>query len=81
MTAAIRPSGRVNFAQALSKMKDNLVRLFVSNSSRQLLTASMLAMATSVETVRSDRSYPRKIKPIKLHAFHHNYRPNYKPFR
>jgi len=41
---------RVNSAQALSKRKDNLVRLFVSNSSRQLLTALILAMATSVET-------------------------------
>jgi len=61
---------RVNFAQAPSKMKDNLVRLFVSNSSRQLLTALMLAMATSVEAVRPDRSYPRKIKPAKLHPFH-----------
>ncbi|WP_089725790.1 IS4 family transposase, partial [Candidatus Thiosymbion oneisti] len=43
---------RVKFAHALSKMKDNLVRLFVSNSSPQLLTALILAMAASVEAVR-----------------------------
>jgi len=49
---------RVNFAQALSKRKDNLVRWFVSSSSRQLLTALILAVATSVEAARPDRSYP-----------------------
>jgi len=69
----------VNFAQALSKRKDNLVRLFVSNSSRQLLTALILAMATSVEAVRPDRSYPRKIKPAKLHPFHPNYKRCHEP--
>jgi len=70
---------RVNFAQALSKRKDNLVRWFVSNSSRQLLTALILAMATSVEAVRPDRSYPRKIKPAKLHPFHPNYKRCHEP--
>ena len=70
---------RVNFAQTLSKRKDNLVRLFVSNSSRQLLTALILMMATSVEAVRPDRSYSRKIKPAKLHPFHPNYKRCHEP--
>jgi hypothetical protein len=65
---------RVNFANALSKMKDNLVRLFVFDSPLQLLTSLVLAMAASVEAVRPDRSYPRKIKPAKLHGFHSNYK-------
>jgi hypothetical protein len=65
---------RVNFANALSKMKDNVVRLFIFDSPRQLLTALVLAMAASVEAVRPDRSYPRKIKPAKLHGFHSNYK-------
>ena len=65
---------RVNFANALSKMKDNVVRLFVFDSPRQRLTALVLAMASSVEAVRPDRSYPRKIKPAKLHGFHPNYK-------
>ena len=65
---------RVNFAQALSKRKDNLARLFVSNFSRQLLTALILAMAASAEAVQPDRSYPRKVKPAKLHPFHPNYK-------
>jgi len=65
---------RVNFANALSKMKDNVVRLFVQGSTPQLLTALVLSMAWSVEAVRPDRSYPRKIKPAKLHGFHPNYK-------
>ena len=69
-----RRAYRVNFANALSKMKDNVVRLFVSNSPLQLLTALVLAMAASVEAVRPNRSYPRKIKPAKLHGFHPNYK-------
>jgi hypothetical protein len=65
---------RVNFANGLSKMKDNLVRLFLFDSAAQLLTRLVLAMAGSVEAVRPDRSYPRKIKPAKLHGFHPNYK-------
>jgi len=65
---------RVNFANALSKMKDNVIRLFVFDSPLPLLTSLVLAMADSVEAVRPDRSYPRKIKPAKLHGFHPNYK-------
>ena len=64
----------MNFANALSKMKDNVVRLFVFDSPLQLLTSLVLAMAASVEAVRPDRSYPRKIKPAKLHGFYPNYK-------
>ena len=48
---------RVDFANALSKMKDNVVRLFVFDSPLQLLTSLVLAMAACVEAVRPDRSY------------------------
>lgn len=65
---------RVNFANALSKMKDNVVRLFVFDSPGMLLRSLVLAMAASTEAVRPDRSYPRKIKPAKLHGFHPNYK-------
>ena len=58
-------------------MKNNLVRLFVFGSKLQMLASLVLAMADSVEAVRPDRSYLRKIKPAKLHGFH----PNYKRFR
>ena len=65
---------RVNFANALSKMKDNIVRLFVFDSPQPSLTSLVFAMATSVEAVRPDRSFPRKIKPAKSHSFHPNYK-------
>ena len=65
---------RVNFANALSKMKDNIVRLFVFDSPNQLLTDLIIAMAASVEAARPDRSCPRKIKPAKLQGFHPNYK-------
>jgi len=60
----------VNFANALSKMKDNLVRLLVSNVSRHLLTALVLAITAGVEAVRPDRSCPRNIKLAKLQGFY-----------
>lgn len=65
---------RVNFANALSKMKDNVVRLFLFDSPKHLLTTLVLAMAASAEAVRPDRSYPRKVKPAKLQGFHPNYK-------
>ena len=65
---------RVNFANALSKIKDNIVRLFFVDSPEPLLNSLVFAMAASVEAVRPDRSYPRKIKPAKLHRFHPNYK-------
>jgi len=42
---------RVNFANALSKMKDNVVRLFLFDSPGLLLTPLVLAMAATVEAV------------------------------
>ena len=55
-------------------MKDNVVRLFLFDSPLQLLTALVHTMAACVEAVRPDRSFPRKIKPAKLHGFHPNYK-------
>jgi len=40
---------------------------------------ALLAMATSVEAVRPDRPYPRKIDPAKLHPFHPNYKRRHEP--
>ena len=65
---------RVNFANALSKMKDNLVRLFLFDSPGQLLSPLVLTMAASVEAVRPNRSYLRKTKSAKLHGFYPNYK-------
>jgi hypothetical protein len=65
---------QINFANALSKMKDNLIRLFLDVWPLTLLTQLVSAMALSVEAVRPDRSYPRRIKPSKSQGFYPNYK-------
>ena len=65
---------RVNFANALSKMKHAVVRLLLGLAGQELLTPLVLTMATNVEAVRPDRSAPRKIKPAKLQGFVGNYK-------
>ncbi len=40
----------------------------------RLLTQPVSAPALSVEAVRPERSYPRRIKPSKLQGFHANYK-------
>ena len=71
---------QVNFANALSKMKDNVIRLFLGIGPATLLHDLVGAMALNVEAVRTDRSYPRRIRPTKLHGFHPNYRSQDKEF-
>ncbi len=65
---------RVNFAHALSKMKNTVVRLLVGAGTTELLTSLILAMAMTVEAVRPDRSFPRPMKPAKIQGFHRNYK-------
>ncbi len=65
---------QVNFANALSKMKDNIVRLFLDIWPPTLLGQLLSAMALSVEAFRPDRSYPRRIKPSKVQGFFPNYK-------
>jgi len=65
---------QVNFANALSKMKDNAVRLFLDIGPLTLLPQLLCAMALSVEAVRPGRSYPRRIKPSKVQGFYSNYK-------
>jgi hypothetical protein len=64
----------VNFAHAWSCMKNTVVRLLVGADTTDLLTSLILAMATTVEAVRPDRSFPRNMKPAKLQGFHRNYK-------
>ena len=65
---------QVNFANALSKMKDNVIRLFLDIGDPTLLTEMVGLMALSVEAVRPGRSNPRHIKPRKLQGFYRNYK-------
>ena len=69
-----RRTYRVNFANALSKMKHAGARLLLGLGGQALVTALIFAMAVSVEAVRPDRSAPRKMKPAKLQGFHPNYK-------
>jgi hypothetical protein len=64
---------QVNFANALSKMKDNVVRLLALETAPDLLERIVCAMALEVEAIRPDRSFPRDIKSTKPKRFHPNY--------
>ena len=61
--AARRHPYRVNFANALSKMKHAGARLLLGLGGQELVATLVLAMAASVEAVRPDRSAPRKMRP------------------
>lgn len=57
-----RRAYRVNFANALSKMKHTLVHLLLAAPGTGFPTALFMAVATSVESVRPDRTAPCNVK-------------------
>lgn len=65
---------RINFANALSKMKNNLVRLLLHTSPLDLCWRLMQRMADAVEAVRPDRTYPRNLKKVRVPGFQPQYR-------
>ena len=65
---------QVNFANALSKMKDNVVRLLALDFSPALLQQLACAMASEVEAIRPDRSFQRNFKSSKGKRFYGNYK-------
>jgi hypothetical protein len=65
---------QVNFANALSKMKDNVVRLLAPAPPPDLLERLLCAVALEVEAIRPGRSLARDIKPTKPKRFHPNYK-------
>ena len=69
-----RQTYRINFANALAKMKHAGARLLLGLGAQALVTARVFAMAARVEAVRPDRSAPRNMKPAKLQGFHPNYK-------
>jgi hypothetical protein len=71
---ARRRAYQVNFANALSKMKDNVVRLLSVEPPPELLQRLVCAMASEVEAIRPDRAFPRDIKSTKPKRFHPNYK-------
>ena len=64
-----RRAYRVSFANALSKMKNNIVRIFLYTSPGELCWGLIQKMASSVEAIRPDRSYPRNFKGGKSAGF------------
>jgi len=69
-----RHAYQVNFANALSKMKDNVVRLLALDPPPGLLQRLLCAIASEVESIRPDRTFPRDTKSTKPKRFHPNYK-------
>jgi len=65
---------RINFANALSKMKNNLLRLFLHTSPLELCWRLLQRMADAVEAVRPGRAYPRNLKKVRVPGFQQQYR-------
>jgi hypothetical protein len=65
---------RINFANALSEMKNNLVRLFLHKSPLELCWRLLERMANTVEAARRDRTYPKNSKKVRVPGFQQRYR-------
>ena len=65
---------QVNMTNAISKMKDTVVLLFLRSNILPLLHNLWLLMINTIEPVRPDRSYPR-IKRVKPKKFPICYKP------
>ena len=65
---------RINFANALSKMKNNLVRLFLETSPLELSWRLLQRMADAVEAVRPGRKFPRDMKKVRVPGLQMQYR-------
>ena len=64
---------RINFANALSKMRNNIIRLFLHTSPTVLYWRILKNMALAVERVRPDGSCPRDMKKVRVPACAGNY--------
>jgi hypothetical protein len=67
---------RINVTQALSKMKDSIVLLFVRFNIMELLTKLLDLFIATVEPIRPGRNFPRK-HSVQKRGFY----PCYKPIR
>lgn len=67
---------RMNWTQALGKMKDTIVLLFLRDSIHSILEKLIRCFRSSWETFRSNRSFPRRKRPQKR-IFHMAYKPTY----
>ena len=67
---------RINVTQALSKMKDSLVLLFIRSNIMELLNKLLDLFIATIEPIRPGRKYPRK-HSVQKRGFY----PCYKPIR
>ena len=65
---------QINFANALSVLKNDLIRYIVSNSPWGMLMRLLSEIVESVEAVLPGRSYPRIKKKRHERTFHGNYK-------
>ena len=67
---------QINFAQALSKMKNTLVELLLFSTQKLQSKLEMLIdfMACTIEPIREGRSYPRPKSKMKNRIFYCNYK-------
>ena len=67
---------RINVTQALSKMKDSIVLLFIRSNIKELLNKLLDLFIATIEPIRLGRKYPRKHR-VQKQGFY----PCYKPIR
>lgn len=67
-------SYRINFANALSKMKNHLASLFLDTSPLELCWRLLQRMADAVEAVRPGRKFPRNMKKVRVPGVQMQYR-------
>lgn len=65
---------RVNFANVLSKMKNNILRILLMSSPLELCWRLIEKMASCVEAVRPGRVYPRNLRKVRVPGFSDNYK-------
>lgn len=65
---------RVNFANALSKMKNHIIRILLYTSPLELCWQLIEKMASCVEAVRPGRAYPRNLRKVQVPGFSDNYK-------
>ena len=67
---------RINVTQALSKMKDSIVLLFIRSNIKELLNKLLELFISTIEPIRPGRKYPRKHSVQRQGSY-----PCYKPIR
>ena len=65
----------VNRAQALSRMKDTVVRIVLARDKSGLIDQLIKSMAQNIEPVRKGRHNPRKPRPAAGLRYKHSYKP------